>query len=455
MPARYPPAFKLGNDRAFCFNLRPVRLLYNLLFPVCFVLSAPYYFWKLWRRGGWRRGFGERFGRIEAGKLQPLAGAKVLWLHAVSVGEVGVCAQLVATLKPQLPGWKFVVSTTTTTGMGELAKKLSAEVTRIYYPVDFPWAVRRTLAAVRPAAVVLVEAEFWPNFLWQVRERGLPIFLANARVSDKSFRGYRRGAFVFQELFGNFAAVGAQNDADAARLRELGSRAEAVHVTGNAKFDAASPTGGTSLDVPALLRQFGVPDDAQLLVAGSTHAGEEVLLARMFLRLRERFPKLFLVLVPRHFERTKAVVEELRPTGIRLALRTGLTDGKTFAPGTVDCLLVNTTGELRHFYRHATVVFVGKSLTAKGGQNPIEPGALGKAMLFGPHMENFRPIAAEFVTSDAAVQVPDAPALEAAFAELLADSTRREQLGANALRVVQRNQGAAERTAEMIANRLR
>lgn len=432
-----------------------MRLCYNLLFPAFFLLSAPYYFWKMWRRGGWQQGFGERFGTIEPGKLKTLPDAKVLWLHAVSVGEVNVCLQLIAALRPRLVGWKFLVSTTTSTGMGELEKKLPADVARIYYPVDFPWAVRRALDAVRPTAVVLVEAEFWPNFLWQLRARGLPVCLANARVSDKSFRGYQRGAFLFRELFGNFAAVGAQNDADAARLRELGCRADAVHVTGNAKFDAAAPSGGATLDVPALLRPLGVPDDAQLLVAGSTHAGEEVLLARMFLRLRERFPKLFLVLVPRHFERTAAVVEELRPTGLRHVLRTELAAGKTHATGTVDCLLVNTTGELRHFYRHATVVFVGKSLTATGGQNPIEPGALGKAMLFGPHMENFRPIAAEFVSSDAAGQVSDAPALEAALAQLLADSTRRAQLGANALRVVQRNQGASDRTAEMIVRTLR
>lgn len=439
----------------FCFTLRAVRLLYNLLFPVFFLLSAPYYFWKMWRRGGWERGFGERFGRIDAGKLQATSGSKVLWLHAVSVGEVNVCLHLIAALRPRLAGWKFLVSTTTSTGMGELEKKLPADVTRIYYPVDFPWSVRCALDAIRPAAVVLVEAEFWPNFLWQLRARGLPVFLANARVSDKSFRGYQRGAFLFRELFGNFTAVGAQNDADAARLRALGCRPDAIHVTGNAKFDAAAPSGGATLDVPALLRQLGVPDDAQLLVAGSTHAGEELLLARMFLRLRERFPKLFLVLVPRHFERTAAVVEELRPTGLRHALRTELSDGKTFSPGTIDCLLVNTTGELRHFYRHATVVFVGKSITATGGQNPIEPGALGKAMLFGPHMENFRPIAADFVANDAAVQVPDAPALETACATLLTDSTRRAQLGANALRVVQRNQGASDRTAEMIASALR
>lgn len=427
-----------------------MRLLYNLLFPLFFVLSAPYYFWKMWRRGGWQRGFSERFGRIDESKLRAGSDRKVLWLHAVSVGEVNVCLQLITALRLRLDGWRFIVSTTTSTGMGELEKKLPADISRIYYPVDFPWTVRRALDSIRPDALVLVEAEFWPNLLWQAQARGLPVLLANARVSDKSFRGYRRGALLFRELFGNFAAVGAQNETDAARLRELGCRAGAIHVTGNAKFDAASPAGGTPLDVPSLLRQLGVPEDARLLVAGSTHAGEEVLLAQMFLRLRQRFPKLFLVLVPRHFERTRAVVEELRPTGIRLALRTELAGGRTFAFGTVDCLLVNTTGELRHFYRHATLVFVGKSLTAKGGQNPIEPGALGKAMLFGPHMENFRPIAAEFVTNDAALQVPDAGALEAAIATLLTDAARREQFGANALRVVERNLGAAERTAEMI-----
>ena len=432
-----------------------MRLLYNLLFPIFFVLSAPYYFWKMWRRGGWQRGFGERFGHLAADKLPGPAGSQLLWLHAVSVGEVNVCLQLIAALRPRLPGWRFLVSTTTTTGMGELEKKLPADVARIYYPVDLPWVVRRALAATRPSAVVLVEAEFWPNFLWQAQDLRLPLFLANARVSDRSFRGYRRAGFLFRELFGNFTAVGAQNDADAARLRELGVRAGAVHVTGNAKFDAAAPAGGTVLDVPALLRPLAVPEDAQLLVAGSTHAGEELLLAQMFLRLRSRFPKLFLVLVPRHFERTKAVVEELRPTGIRLALRTELTEGHAPAPGGVDGLLVNTTGELRHFYRHATIVFVGKSLTATGGQNPIEPGALGKAMVFGPHMENFRPIAAEFVAHDGALQVPDTAALESALATLLADPARREQLGANALKVVQRNQGAALRTAEMIATKLR
>ncbi len=431
-----------------------MRLLYNVLFAVFFALSAPYYFWKMWRRGGWRRGFGERFGRIAPEKLQPLAGAKVLWLHAVSVGEVGVCAQLVATLRPQLPGWRFLVTTTTTTGMGEAEKKLPADVARLYYPVDFPWVVRRALRAVRPAAVVLVEAELWPNFLWQAQALGLPLFLANARISDRSFPRYQRAGFLFRGLFGAFAGVGAQNDPDAARLRALGCQPAAVTVTGNVKFDAVRPPDPARCNAPALLRQLGVPEDAPVLVAGSTHDGEERLLAAMLARLRNRCPGLFLVLVPRHFERTKAVVEELRAVGIRFALRTDLAEGKTFTPGAVDCLLVNTTGELMSFYTRATVVFVGKSLTATGGQNPIEPGALGKPMIFGPHMENFRPIAADFVANDAAVQVPDEAALEATLIALLTDEARRARLGANARRVVERNQGAAARTATLIVQHL-
>ena len=443
-------AFRLGNGPAFCFNLPRVRLLYNLAFPVCFLLSAPYYFWKLWRRGGWRRGFGERFGNVPPEKRQALANGRVLWLHAVSVGEVGVCAQLVATLRPQLPGWQFAVSTTTTTGMGEAERRLPADVVRLYYPVDFPWAVSRALEAVRPSAIVLVEAELWPNFLWQVRARSLPILLANARISDRSFPRYLRAGFLFRELFAAFAGVGAQNEPDAARLRALGCRPEAVSVTGNLKFDAVRPPDPAKLDAAALLRQLGVPDDAPVLVAGSTHDGEEALLAAMCQRLRARFPGLFLVLVPRHFERTTAVCEALRAAGSRFALRTELDGSQAPAPGPVDCLVVNTTGELVSFYCRATLAFVGKSLTARGGQNPIEPGALGKPMIFGPHMENFRPIAADFVASGGAVQVSDATALEAAINQLLADAPRRAQLGANALAVVCRNQGAALRTAEMI-----
>lgn len=431
-----------------------MRTLYNILFLVFFCLSSPYYFLKMWRRGNWQSGFAQRFGRHEARTKQALTNRNVLWLHAVSVGEVNVCTQLIRALEPRLPNLKFVVSTTTSTGMGELRNKLPSHIEKIYYPIDRRRFVNRALAAIHPDAVVLVEAEVWPNFLWRTRDLKIPTLLVNARLSSRSYRGYRAFGFLFRPLFASFAGVGAQNEADAAKLRELGCRPDAICVVGNLKFDAARLEERRQLDVPSLLRQLGVPAEAPILVAGSTHAGEEALLAEQFLRLRRQFPDLFLVLVPRHFERGKAVGQELQARGVKFAYRSDVLASSRFAPGDVECLLVNTTGELKYFYEYASVIFVGKSLTAEGGQNPIEPGALGKAMVFGPNMQNFAAIAAAFVEAKGAAQVKDAPELEQVLAELIRDPSRREALGRNALAVVRANQGGVERTVGMIVQQL-
>ena len=234
----------------------------------------------------------------------------------------------------------------------------------------------------------------------------------------------------------------------------MGCRPEAIRVVGSLKYDAAKLDERRLLDVPALLRQVGVKPGAQLLLGGSTHAGEEAILAEQFLRLRSRFPDLFLVLVPRHFERSREVGSELEARGLRYAYRSEIMAQTQFEPGKIDCLIVNTTGELKYFYEHATIIFVGKSLAAQGGQNPIEPGALGKAMVFGPHMQNFAEVAREFVEQKGAVQVRDAAELERVLAELLADESRREQLGRNALKVVHENLGAIDRTVDMIVEHL-
>jgi 3-deoxy-D-manno-octulosonic-acid transferase len=432
-----------------------VRTLYNILFTFFFVLSSPYYFWRMQRRGNWGDGFWQRFGRFDTNLKQALTNRQVIWLHAVSVGEVNLCTQLIRALEPRLPNAKMVVSTTTTTGMGELRKKLPTHISRIYYPIDCWRCVARATATINPEAIVLVEAEIWPNFIWRAQNLKVPLFLVNARLSDRSYRGYKRFGFLFRPLFASFAGVGAQNEADAAKLRELGFRPEAVRVVGSLKFDAAKLDERRLLDVPAMLRQLGVKPGAQLLVGGSTHAGEDGILADIYQRLRQRFPDLFLVLVPRHFERSRAVGRELEARGVKFAYRSELTANTRHDDGKLDCLLVNTTGELKYFYEHASVIFVGKSLTAEGGQNPIEPGALGKAMVFGPNMQNFADVVRNFVTQDAAVQVRNAAELESAVAQLLSDPARREQLGRNAVKVVRENLGAVERTVDMIVERLR
>jgi 3-deoxy-D-manno-octulosonic-acid transferase len=250
------------------------------------------------------------------------------------------------------------------------------------------------------------------------------------------------------------SGVGAQNEADAAKLRALGCRPEAIEVVGSLKFDAAQLEERRLLDVRGMLRQLAVPAGARILLGGSTHAGEEALLADQFLRLKQRFPDLFLVLVPRHFERCREVGRELQSRGVKFVYRNEVTNATQLEPGQVDCLLVNTTGELKLFYEEATVIFVGKSLTAEGGQNPIEPGALGKAMVFGPNMQNFAEIARGFLAKDGAVQVANADDLEKALAELLSSEERRNQLGRHALEVVHENLGGIERTVEMILKHL-
>lgn len=428
-----------------------MRTFYNILFMIFFAVSSPYYFWRLRRRpANWMRGFAQRFAKYDASVKQALTNRQVLWIHAVSVGEVGLCTQLISALEPRLPNAKIVVSCTTSTGMEEYRKRLPPRITKIYYPLDLRKFVRRAIATIHPEAIILLEAEIWPNFLWRAGELKIPVFLANARLSDRSHPRYKKFARLFRPLFASFAGVSCQNDEDAKRLREVGCRAEAVRVVGNLKFDAAPLAEAHRLDVPRLLRQIGAADDADILVGGSTHEGEEVLLADIAARLRKQFPKFFLILAPRHNERCPELAKKLKARGAKVVLSKAIYENTRMQPGEVDCLLVNSIGELKFFYQAATIVFVGKSLTATGGQNPIEPAALGKPVLFGPNMRNFRDIVRIFLTRNAAIEVNSAQTLERELAALLQDRERRLELGRRAQEVVAENMGSVERTVEMI-----
>jgi 3-deoxy-D-manno-octulosonic-acid transferase len=406
------------------------------------------------RRGNWRAGFSERFGKFNVMLKQSITNRQVLWLHAVSVGEVNLCTQLIRALEPCMPNLKIVVSTTTTTGMGELKKKLPSHVGKIYYPLDLRKYVSRALSSLYPDAIILVEAEIWPNFIWRAKDMGIPIFLVNARLSERSYRRYKRFGFLFRPLFASFAGVGVQNEVDAQRLIDLGCRPEVVRSVGNLKFDAAELETRTNLNVAHMLQQVGVPKNARVLLAASTHDGEEAILGEIFLRLRKQFPDLFLVVVPRHAERGRDAGRDLKNKGVKFIYRSDVGSNTQLQPGEVECLLVNSTGELKLFYEQATVVFVGKSLTVQGGQTPIEPAAVGKPVVFGPNMQNFADVVREFLSKDGAVQVQDAAELEKKLAELLGNESRRAELGEKAVRVVRDNLGAIDRTVDMIVQRL-
>jgi len=434
-----------------------MKFIYNVIFSALLLLASPFYFAKMRRRGNWREGFGQRFGKYGAKLKMALTNRHTIWIHAVSVGEVNIATQLIRALEARAPNLTIVVSTTTSTGMGELKKKLPFHIQKIYYPIDRKKFVLRAFRLLRPEAIVLVEAEIWPNFLWTARSQNVPVFLVNARMSPKSHRGYKRFGFLFRPLFASLRGVGVQNEEDQQRLTALGCVPEAVRVVGNLKFDgAASIPERRHLDPRALLAQCGVGEGRPVIVAGSTHPGEEAILARVFVRLRQFFPTLFLVVVPRHFERGHDAAEEIRSSGVeKLMFRSELSSTSSIPEGELDCLLVNTTGELRFFYEVATAIFVGKSLRGEGGQNPIEPAALGKPVVFGPNMENFSGIVAAMLAAGGAAQVKDEDSLFETLRLLLGDAARREAMGRAGVRVVRENQGSIDRTVEMILPHLK
>ena len=428
--------------------------IYNVVFALGYPLMAPYYLARMWRRGGYRRGFLERFARYRPEVAAKLSGRRRVWVHAVSVGEMFVALGLVERLRARRPDLAFVVSTTTSTGHRLAMERLHADDVLIYFPMDFPWIVRRALGRIRPLAFVLVETEVWPNLIRAVKRAGIPLALVNGRVSDASFRGYRRLRWFFGEALACFDAILAQSADDKRRYETIGASPDRVRAIGSVKFDDAVAEA-TSQAVDLLRGECGLAPNAVVFLGGSTWPGEDALLLSAFARLRANRPDLRLILVPRHAERADRVEREIREAGFacrrRSAVR-GKGSGDPLDAGTV--LLVDTTGELKTFYALATVIFVGKSLTARGGQNMIEPAAIGKPVLVGPHTANFRSVVAEFKAADAMVEVPTGADLEKAVEGLLSDGAARNRYGTRARRVVERNRGAFVRTLDRLVTLL-
>lgn len=345
--------------------------------------------------------------------------------------------------------------------MGELRRQLPENAVKIYYPIDFSWIVRRALRTIRPQIVALIEAEIWPNLLWQLADKQVPVFLANARLSPRSAKRYRQFRALFQPIFSRFAGIAVPDKTDATILESVGCRADRIQVIGNLKFDAANSAAKPPIQPQALLRWAGARQNAPILLGSSTHAGEECLLGGIFLRLRQDFPGLFLVMAPRHFERGAQVCQELRALGMETRLRSDFPAGQNSSePGNRaadttqgQCLVLDSTGELRSFYSATSIAVIGKSFLSRGGQNPIEAAAAGCAIVAGPFMENFQAILKTFLDNDGVLQVRNAAELETTLRLLLADESRRQELGRQAQLVVQENQGASNRAAAMIAPR--
>lgn len=427
-------------------------LLYNTLFALALLAMLPNLIWRMRRRGGYGANFRQRFGRYTAEQLKRFGDGGAIWIHAVSVGEVYVAGQLMRALRERQPAIRFVLSTTSSTGWGEAGKVVGSADSLIYNPLDFPLFVKRALAAIRPAAFILVETELWPNTICACARRNIPLLLVNGRMSDRTANSYRRLRFWFGPALRHFQHLLLQSQLDATRYLAAGADRATITVSGSFKFDVAQRNPGLEARLGSLLQQLDLAK-AELLVGASTWPGEEELLLAIYSELRPCHPRLRLILVPRHFERRADVMARIAAAGLQSISKRELDEGKIAPhPLTADeVLLLDTTGELAGLYPHATIVFVGRSLsTSAGGQNMIEPCLAGVATLVGPNTQNFRPVISDLLAAEALLQVPDGAALKAEIQRLLSDPTARLQLGQRASQAVIARRGVVAHSADLI-----
>ena len=483
--------------------------LYNLLFAAVYPFLLPGFLLRMLRRGGYAARMGDRFAlypeELRSGISSGASDSRRagwIWIHAVSVGEVQVAGQLMREWRKAEPDVRFCFSTTSSTGWKIAEKELkdigaqcstsnlqpSTSDVLIYNPLDFPNFVKSALRTVRPRAIVLTESEIWPNFIRTAKKMGIPLFLINARVSDRSAPRYKAAKWFFGEVLSCFTKIFAQSDLDKARLVAAGAPADKVEVTGSFKFDVARRNEDKDRELRDWIfgkreegrgkREEGSENrgDAKILLGGSTWPGEDEILLRIYKKLltSSLFPlpsSLLLVIAPRHFEKADAVEANIRKAGFACIRRSLGSKSKDeveqwkeqfhCSPSTKDfdyppVYLADTTGELMGLYGIADVVFVGKSLCAHGSQNMIEPCLCGKPTLVGPYTENFRPVMSDLLASDAIIQVKDAEELERKMVELLGSSDLRGRdapapCNSQALQFGERAKAAVEKRLGVVA----
>ena len=351
-----------------------LQVAYNVIFITFFVVTGPFFLWRLWRRGKLLPQFGQRFGFYSKDVRAQLKSGVDIWIHAVSVGEVKIARVLIRCLREIQPNIRIVVSTTTATGFTVAKQHLADERTYVIYnPIDFLWSVIYAYNVIKPKRLILVESEIWPNYLWCARRRHIPIYLVNTRLSDRSEDRYRRMRWILRPLLSEIDLVFAQDQTDVARLSQAGFAPETIFNLGSLKYDVANFETNLEKDISAWWARTGWNAEQLILLGGSTHSGEEEVLVRIYLGLRERWPNLKLVLAPRHAERGGSVRELCDRMGLRAVTRSQLGEAtEIFSNGsTPDVIVVNSTGELSSLYKRATLAFVGKSLRGNGGQNFI------------------------------------------------------------------------------------
>ncbi len=422
--------------------------LYSFAWVAALAVSAPWWLWKMATTGKYREGLAERLGRVPPRLFSGGDRRPVIWIHAVSVGEVIAISGLVRELRAQAPRHRVIVSTTTRTGQ-QVARERFGSENVFYYPLDFAYAVRPYLHKLRPQLFVLAETEFWPRMLHECRGAGIPVAVVNARISDRSYPHYLRLRALWKRVLLGVAVALAQTEDNAARLQAIGIPAERVKLGGNLKYDVrANPSSAVVESIRAAL-----PEGTNLLVCGSTLEGEEQLLLEAWPGLIAEHPELRMVIAPRHPERFTAVAALLEQSGIRWSRRSeGRSSGKTaFERGSI--LLLDSIGELAAVYSLAAVAFIGGSLVPAGGHNPLEPAQFGVPILMGPHYDNFRDVI-EKLKARKAIRIVEPAELSVVLLAMLREQSTSRTMGDRGREVFEAEAGATARTVDALLDLL-
>lgn len=424
--------------------------LYNLFLALFFVLSLPVLPFFVLSGKRFRKGFLQRFAFYPGQIYETVRVSRPIWIHAVSVGEVLSASRLAGQLKERFPGRKILISTFTFTG-NEIARQTAAGDAVIFFPLDHPWIVRRALNIFDPSLLIFLETEIWPNFLRVAHRKGIPALLLSGRLSPRAFRRYSFFRLFFSGVVRQFTAAGMQSEEDAERMIRLGFDRQRVVVTGSLKHTVRGKEAGKDEEVKKpdwLLRGKG---NRQILVAGSTHRGEEEVLLEVFLFLKTRFPSLLMVLAPRHPQRFYEVERLLQKKKVGYEKKSQI-NGREGGFG--DVIFLDTLGELPAFYSVADIAFIGGSLVNAGGHNLMEPARFRKPVLFGPYMTNFADIAKEMKRKGGGAEVHGREDLIREISSLLTDRTRSEKMGRLAYSVVEGDRGVLDQSIGLVSRYL-
>jgi len=428
-----------------------MRFLLDSVYLLAVLLVSPKLLYRVVRQNRYRRGWGERFGKISRNSPQ----SRCIWIHAVSVGEVNATRTLIKELAGRFNGYEIVLSTSTDTGFARASTLFGDHYKVFYFPLDFSWIMRRAFARIRPAICLLMELEAWPNFLHIARSAKIPVVVVNGRISDKSYARYSKIRPLAKKIFEKVNLVLAQTNEYAARFKNLGCPEENIAVTGSLKYDTAkiveTVEGAEDLNERLNIR------NGRVWVAGGTGDGEEKIVLDVYKQLRKQsgFNDLRLVIVPRKPERFELVAQLIEQEALPFIRYSRLKNGEAVPP--VDnpaVILGDTMGDLRKFYSLATIVFVGRSLVPMGGSDMMEAAALGKCSLFGPHAFNFRQTVEALLQGQGAIMVRDADGLLRTMQKCLSDADFAARIARNGLQVIKNNQGATAKSVEHIAELL-